>query len=38
MEDDLKVLKVEYLSDNWSDFPQIKNLSSREANQIKNAM
>ena len=26
MEDDLKVLKVEYLSDHWSDDTQILNL------------
>ena len=28
MEDDLKILKVEYLSNHWSDLPQILNLSS----------
>ena len=27
MEEDLKILKVEYLSNHWSDFPQILNLS-----------
>ena len=27
MEDDLKILKVEYLSNHWLDFPQILNLS-----------
>ena len=27
MEDDLKILKVEYLSNHSSDFPQILNLS-----------
>ena len=27
MEDDLKILKVEYLSNHWSDLPQILNLS-----------
>ena len=28
MEDDLKILKVEYLSIHWSHLPQIFNLSS----------
>jgi hypothetical protein len=28
MEDDLKLLKDEYLSNHWSDLPQILNLSS----------
>jgi hypothetical protein len=27
MEDDLKILKVEYLINHWSDLPQILNLS-----------
>ena len=27
MEDDLKILKVEYLTNHWLDFPQILNLS-----------
>ena len=27
MEDDLKILKVKYLCNHWSDFPQISNLS-----------
>ena len=27
MEEDLKILKVEYLSNHWSDFTQILNLS-----------
>ena len=27
MEDDLKVLKVEYLSNHWSDIPQILDLT-----------
>ena len=27
MEDDLKILKVEYLSNHWSDLPKISNLS-----------
>ena len=35
MEDDLKILKVEYLSNHWSDLPQILNLSSGD--QTKNA-
>ena len=37
MEDDLKILKVEYLSDHWPDFPQISNLSLRDQTKIKNA-
>ena len=37
MEDDLKILKVEYLSNHWSDLPQILNLSSGEQPKIKNA-
>ena len=28
MEDNLKILKAEYLSNYWSDFPEILNLSS----------
>ena len=36
MEDDLKILKVEYLSNHWSDFPQILNLSSGDQTKIKN--
>jgi hypothetical protein len=28
MEDDHKIIKVEYLSNHWSDLPQILNLSS----------
>jgi hypothetical protein len=35
MEDNLKILKVEYLSNHWSDLPQILNLSSGD--QTKNA-
>ncbi len=27
MEDDLKILELEYLGNHWSDFPQILNLS-----------
>ena len=35
MEDDLKILKVDYLSNHWSDLPQILNLSSGD--QTENA-
>ena len=35
MEDELKILKVKYLSNNWSDFPQILNLSSGDQTKIK---
>ena len=27
MEEDLKIIKIEYLSNHWSDIPQIFNLS-----------
>ena len=37
MEDDLKILKVEYLSIHWSDFLQILNLSSGDQTKFKNA-
>ena len=37
MEDDLKILKVEYLSNHSSDPPQILNLSSGDQTKIKNA-
>ena len=37
MEVDLKILKVEYLSNPWSDLPQILNLSSEDQAKIKNA-
>ena len=37
MEDDLKILKVEYLSNHWLDFPQILNLSSGDQTKFKNA-
>ena len=30
MKDDLKILKVLYLSNHWSDLPQIWNISSEE--------
>ena len=36
MEDDLNILKVEYLSNHWSDFPQILNLSLGDQTKIKN--
>ena len=36
MEDDLKILKVEYLSNHWSDFPQILNLSLVDQTKITN--
>ena len=35
MEDDLKILKVEYLSNQWSDFHQILNLSLCDQTKIK---
>ena len=35
IEDDLKILKVEYLSNHWSDLPQILNLSSGDQTKIK---
>ncbi len=37
MEDDLKLLKVEYLSNHWLEFPQISNLSLGDHTKIKNA-
>ena len=37
MEDDLRILKVEYLSKHWSDFPQILNVSLGNQTKIKNA-
>ena len=37
MEDDLKILKVEYLSNHWLDFPQILNLSLVDQTKITNA-
>ena len=36
MEDDLIILKVEYPSNHWSDFPQILGLSSGNQTKIKN--
>ena len=35
MEEDLKKLKIEYLSNHWSDFPQILNLSLRDQTKSK---
>ena len=35
MEDDLKILKVEFLSNDWLDFPQIWNLSSGDQTKSK---
>ena len=37
MEDDLKILEVEYLSNHSSDPPKILNLSSGDQTKIKNA-
>ena len=34
MEDDLQVLKVEYLSNRWSELPQIWNLNSGDQTKI----
>ena len=36
MENDLKILKVEYLSNHWSDLPQLLNLSLEDKTKIKN--
>ena len=38
MEDDLKVLKVEYLSDHWSDDTQILNLHRGDQTQVKKCL
>ena len=35
MEDDLKILKVEYLSNHWSDLPQILTKPKTEMLQMK---
>jgi hypothetical protein len=35
MEDNLKILIIEYLSNRWSDLPQILELSKWELNKIK---
>ena len=37
MEKDLKILKVEYISNHMSDFPQILNLSLGDQAKITNA-
>ena len=37
MEDDLNILKVEYLSNPWLDFPQILKLSLEDQTKIKNS-
>ena len=37
MEEDLEIWKIEYLSNHWSDLPQILNLSSGDQTKIKNA-
>ena len=34
MEDDIKILKVEYLSNHWSDLPQILNWSSEDQTKM----
>ena len=36
MEEDLKILKVEYLSNHWLDLPQILNLSLVDRIKMKN--
>ena len=36
MEEDIKILKVEYLSNHWSDFAQILNLSLCDQIKIEN--
>ena len=36
MEDNLKILKVEFLSNHWLDFPQILDLSLGDQTKIKN--
>ena len=38
MRDDLKVLKVKYISNHWSDLPKILNLSLVDQTRIKNEM
>ena len=37
MEENLKILKVKYLSNHWSNFPQILNLSLGDQIKSKNA-
>ena len=36
MEEDLKILKDEYLSNHWSDFPQILKLSLEDQKNASN--
>ena len=36
MEDNLKILKVKYISNHWPDLSQILNLSSGDPTKIKN--
>ena len=38
MEEDFKILKVKYLSNHWSEFPQILNLSLGDQTKIWNAL
>ena len=38
MEDYLQIVKAEYLSNRWSDIPQILNWSSEYQNKIQNAL
>ena len=38
MEEDLKILKVVYLSNHWSDFPQILNLSLGDQTKIEKCL
>ena len=38
MEDDLKILKVEYLSNHWLDLPQILNWSLGDQTKIQNTL
>ena len=38
MKDDFKILKLEYLSDHWSDFSQILNLRPGDQTKITNAL
>jgi hypothetical protein len=37
MEDELQILKVEYLNNHWSDVPPILSLSSGDQTKIKTA-
>ena len=38
MEDDLRIFQVEYLSNHWSELPQILNLNSEDQTKIQNAV